>query len=535
MAAPASQTGPTLGGILALAAARKPRGTAIVDGERRFNFHEWLARIHRLGHALQQLGIRKEDHVVFLLKNREEHAAIYWACQMLGATATPLNWRYAQGDVEFCVRDAGAVAVVAETDSREAALAAREHLPGVAHWIFVGPDTPADWLPFESLCGSDGDPGMPAGDVHWSDTSIMLYTSGTTGQPKGVPRSHFAEHAAALAHIVQSGNRFDDRTLAVMPLYHTMGVRSTIAMGMLNGTLICQADWSPRAAAGIIQHEKVNSLYLVPTLYHDLVQMPGLNRFDLSSAKKLGYAGAPMHTALMRKVERVFNPDIMLNHFGSTEIYTFTVCDRVRDKPMCAGKPGIFGHARVVEPDPHGGSRADDLVSPGETGELIISMESAEAFSGYWNRPDADAKAIRDGWYFTGDLVYEDSEGDYFTVGRMDDMIISGGENIYPLEVEAVISKHPQVEGVCVVGLPDPRMGQAVTAFIVRRVDGAQGGDAVTEEELDRFCNASPHLAGFKRPRRYQFVDQIPKGPTGKVLRRKLLEQQIIEGRALRS
>ena len=121
--------------------------------------------------------------------------------------------------------------------------------------------------------------------------------------------------------------------------------------------------------------------------------------------------------------------------------------------------------------------------------------------------------------------MYEDSEGDYFTVGRMDDMIISGGENIYPLEVEAVISKHPQVEGVCVVGLPDPRMGQAVTAFIVRRVDRAQGGDAVTAEELDRFCNASPHLAGFKRPRRYQFVDQIPKGPTGKVLRRKLLER----------
>jgi 2-furoate---CoA ligase len=210
---------------------------------------------------------------------------------------------------------------------------------------------------------------------------------------------------------------------------------------------------------------------------------------------------------------------VFVNHLGSTEVYTHTICDRVASKPTCAGRAGVFGRARVVRADPERQGSPDDVVKRGETGELIVSLESPEAFAGYWRRPDADARALRGGWYFTGDLVHEDAEGDIYTVGRVDDMIISGGENIYPIEVEDVLLRHPDVAEACVVGLPDERLGQVVAAFVVARGAGA---NATT---LDAFCRAAPGFAAFKRPRRYKIVDVLPKSPTGKLLRRVLIDQ----------
>jgi 2-furoate---CoA ligase len=512
-----------LSNILSIAAERYPEADAVVDGGRRLTYHTWNGRINRLAHALLGLGIGKEDHVVLLLKNREAHAAIYWACQKIGAIVTPLNWRYTPGDVDYCVRDAAAIAVVFEASSRDAVCAARPGLEQVKSWVFVGHESPPACLAFASLAAGEDDPGPPQVTVSESDLSIMLYTSGTTGRPKGVPRSHRAEHSAAIAHIIQSRNSFGDRTLGVMPLYHTMGVRSMIVMALLNGCLVCLPEWSPAAAAQLIQEERITALYLVPTLYHDLLALPELRRYDLSSVKKLGYAGAPMSSTLTQQVADVLQPEVFVNHLGSTEIYTFTICDHALQKPTCAGRPGVFGRVRVVRADTNRQGNPDDVVSRGETGELIVSLTSPEAFSGYWHRPEADARAIRDGWYFTGDLVYEDNDGDIYTVGRVDDMIISGGENIYPVEVEDVVLRHPDVAEACVVGLPDERWGQRVTAFIVpkRQPDGTPVH--LTPEGLDAFCQNAADLANFKRPRQYTFVDALPKSPTGKLLRRQLL------------
>jgi 2-furoate---CoA ligase len=282
---------------------------------------------------------------------------------------------------------------------------------------------------------------------------------------------------------------------------------------------VCLPDWSPTAAAAAIAAERVNALYLVPTLYHDLLALPGFETHDVSTVRKLGYAGAPMSTTLSERLVARFRPDVFVNHLGSTEVYTHTICDRVMTKPTCAGRAGVFGRVRVVRPDPERHGRPDDLVPRGETGELIVSLDSPEAFAGYWRRPDADARALRGGWYFTGDLVYEDAEGDLYTVGRVDDMIISGGENIYPLEVEDVLLRHPAIVEACVVGLPDERLGQAVTAFIVAR------GEAPSAAALDAFCRGADGFAAFKRPRRYEFVAALPKSPTGKLLRRVLLDR----------
>ncbi|MBI2204382.1 MAG: AMP-binding protein [Candidatus Rokubacteria bacterium] len=508
----------TLSRTLEVAAARTPDAVGIVDGARRLTYAEWAARVRRVAASLAGLGIRRGDHVVLSLKNREEHATAYWACQRLGAIATPLNWRYAPGELEYCVADAEGVAVVFESASRDSALAARPRLPRVTAWIAVGADAPADTVPFDSLASGDADAGMPPDGATDADLSIMLYTSGTTGRPKGVPRLHRAELSAAVAHVVQSRNAFGDVTLGVMPLYHTMGVRSMIAMALLSGRLVCLPDWSPAEAARLLETERVTSLYLVPTLYHDLVSLPGLERRDLRTVKKIGYAGAPMSSTLTARVAEVFRPDVFLNHLGSTEIYTFTTCDRVMQKPTCAGRPGLFGRVRVVKPDPERQGRPDDEVARGDTGELIVGLDSPEAFAGYWRRPDADANAIRGGWYFTGDLVYQDDDGDLYAVGRVDDMIITGGENVHPVEVEDVLLRHPGVAEACVVGLPDPRLGQIVAAFVVPR-------GTVAVAELDAFCRRAPDFASFKRPRRYDLVDALPKSPTGKLLRRRLIDE----------
>jgi 2-furoate---CoA ligase len=207
-----------------------------------------------------------------------------------------------------------------------------------------------------------------------------------------------------------------------------------------------------------------------------------------------------MTSALVERCVEAFRPRLFVNHYGSTEIYTFSVHRDQAAKPGCAGTASVNARLRLSE-----------------NGEILCHMSSDEAFTGYWNRPDADKKAIRDGWYHTGDVGRLDDDGDLWVVGRVDDMIVSGGENIHPLEVEDLLSGHPAVREVAVVGAPDDRLGHRVIAVVV--VEGEVGAD-----ELDAFCLASETLARFKRPREYRFVDELPKSPSGKILRRMLRE-----------
>jgi 2-furoate---CoA ligase len=242
------------------------------------------------------------------------------------------------------------------------------------------------------------------------------------------------------------------------------------------------------------------------------VSHPGFPSADTGSVRKIGFAGAAMPDGLLKRVDAAFQPELFVNHYGSSEIYTFTIEPQAASKPGSAGKAGINQRIRVVR---LGAGAPDESVAVGEEGEVIADMESEEAFEGYWRRPDADAKALRQGWYFTGDTGYVDATGDLFVTGRVDDMIISGGENISPAEIESVLSLHPAVAEVAVVGLPDERWGQRVTAFVRR-------GGTVDGAALDAWCRQSS-LADYKRPRDYVFVADIPKSSVGKILRRLLV------------
>ncbi|HEY6992082.1 MAG TPA: AMP-binding protein [Xanthobacteraceae bacterium] len=495
-----------LGTSFRASVARDPEALAIVDGDVRLTYSAWYRTISALVAGLDEIGLKPGDHLVTLLQNRWEAATIHSACQFAGVVVTPLNWRSTADELDYCLADAEAKAVVYEAASAEAVRASCTACPRIA----VGAAHALPDLPFASLLERRVEGAQPRVDAEaWS---VMLYTSGTTARPKGVPRRQRAERAAALAHVAQNLYRAHERTLGAMPLYHTMGVRSLLAMSLVGGAFVCLPRFDVAHALELIAAERVTNLYLVPTLYHDLLHHKAFETTDVSSVRKLGFAGAPMTDGLLRGLKAAFKPDLFVNHYGSSEIYTFTIDQDAPAKPGSAGRAGINQMVRVVRL----GARSPEETAPlGEEGEIIALMAGDESFEGYWRRPDADAKALRDGWYFTGDTGYFDADGDLFVTGRVDDMIISGGENISPVEIESCLSLHPAVSEVAVVGLKDERWGKVVCAFIKR-------GGGVAPEELDRFCRQSG-LAHFKRPRRYVFVEAIPKSPVGKLLRRKLV------------
>jgi 2-furoate---CoA ligase len=276
------------------------------------------------------------------------------------------------------------------------------------------------------------------------------------------------------------------------------------------------ADWSPAAALALVADERLTSLYLAPTFYHDLVRDDSCGETDLSGVRSLGYAGAPMSPALATRVAEAFSPRVFFNHYGSTEIYTWAIHRDQAAKPGCVGRPAINARLRLVRPDADAGP--GDLAGSGEDGQVICELASDEAFAGYWQRPDADEAAIRDGWYYPGDTARVDDDGDLWIVGRIDDMIISGGENIHPVEVEDALASHPAVVEAAVVGERDERWGEKVVAYVVL------AGEA-SEEDLDGHCRGSAALASFKRPREYRFLDELPKSSSGKILRRHLRKE----------
>ena len=507
--------------MLEQASLRRPSADAVVDGRRRLTNAELVDQATRLGHAFARLGVGKGDRVLIVLRNRFEHVLAYWALQLIGGAPTPAGFRLAAREVRYILDDCGASVVLFEAATADAVL---EAVAGhEARLVFVGDDGPAGSLPFDELlaCGASG-PALDR-ELAEGDLSLILYTSGTTGRPKGVPRTHKNHVAGALAHVIQCGYGWLERTLGVMPLYHTMGIHSLTSMAAVNGCFVCQPDWSGEGALALIEAERLTALYLIPTLFYDLVRAPGFAPAQVASVRKLAYAGAPMLAPLTRACVEAFRPEVFVNHYGSTEIYTFSVRPAVDAKPGCAGRAGIHGKLRVVTASAERRVGPDEVVPPEEKGEIIACLDSDEAFGGYWKRPDADEWALRDGWYFTGDMGYLDAEGELFVSGRVDDMIITGGENVHPVEVEDVLARHPLVRDVAVVGEPDERWGERVVAFVV------PGAGALTAGALDQHCRECPDLANFKRPRRIVFVSEIPKTPSGKILRRLLREGQYTE------
>lgn len=493
-----------LGSALRRSAERFPARRA-VGGPRPLGYAEWDTRTDRLAAGLAAAGVKAGDRVLLTLGGGEPLASLHLAANKLGAVSVPLSVRFSAAEVAYCLDDCEPTLVVADETTQatltEAFRAARTRPPVAAAAELAS-----------RQAGGEKPPAPPPDE---DAISVMLYTSGTTGRPKGVPRSHRAEYAAAVAHLIQARQPMGAVSLGVMPLFHTMGLRTLIASIIGSGTWVPQASFDAAQSVELIEAEHVDTLYLVPTAYWALARTGRLG--DLRSVRRVAYAGAPMSPALVAELTDALHPEAVVNHFGSTEVYTFSVSADTARKPGCAGRAGVFGRLRLVSPEP--GAPPDALVGQGEQGQVIVAMDSPEAFAGYWHRPDADARAIRGGWYYTGDLACLDDEGDLWVSGRVDDMINSGGENIYPDEIERAMAAAPGVDQVVIAGTPHAQWGSAVTAFFVP-ADGTC--DAAAIARLDEWVRTASGLPSMRRPKRYVAVRSIPTSAVGKVLRRRL-------------
>jgi 2-furoate---CoA ligase len=511
-----------MGDVFQRTVERHPERTAVVDRDAgtRYTYEAWNERVDQLAAALRERGIEAGDRVGVVIQPRIQAGTIYWALQKLGAVFTPFNVRAAADELAYLVENTKPDVLFYSSVGRDAVAGSFEHYDDTETLVYVDDNSPDFAEPYNEFLVEETDPLTPA-EVDADDTSVILHTSGTTGRPKGVPRSHLNTYTASTAHAIQSQWVDGEVTLGLMPIYHTMGLRALTTSTILSGTWVAQRSFSPQQTLDIVTAEDVTSLYFVPTVFHDLIKYDGVQDADVSSVQRLGYAGTPMTEPVQQTVRETFEPDIFVNHYGSTEVYTYSVCSWLDEKPGSAGRAGINTRVRVVEAVQDETVSPTQMVEQGDLGEIIVDASSPEAFDGYLNRPDANEKSFQDGWFFTGDLGYRDEEGDLFVVGRVDDMIISGGENIYPVEVENVLDANEEVEEVAIVGLDDERLNQVVTAFCT--VQDPEGTNfTALAQRLDEFCRDSEDLADFKRPREYIFVDDITKSNVGKVLRRKL-------------
>ncbi len=498
--------------LLLRTAERFPDRAALVTAGRRWTYAEWLGRVSRLAHGLAELGVRPSDRVAFYVHTSEASVTTYFACQRLGAVAVPLNFRLAAGEVRHILRDSGARVLVYGRPLAETVLAVAGEVRTVHDYICCAgadEDVPSGHLRFEELAERAPDLAPSWPDPLPEHRSALVYTSGTTGQPKGVMHSHGNDVSIAMNCVMEYSLSRRDAALHIAPLYHVGGMQAYfIPHLMVGATNVLLGRYDPLATLEAIQAECVTTLFAVPRQIQELLFHPRLGDFDLSTLRMITTGGAAISAATMERVIRELCPNVY-NGYGMTEASLALLLhpEEALSHLGSCGKPTLITRCRVMRDT---GEPADT----GEVGQLVV--RGPQTMLGYWNDPPGTERKLRDGWLHTGDLFSVDADGFYTFHGRADDMIVSGGENIYPREVEEVLYRCPGVKEAAVVGLPDPRWGSVVAAYLVK------GSPDLSAEAVDAFCRASPDLAPFKRPRRIAFLEALPMNPSGKVLKREL-------------
>ncbi len=492
---------------------------------RRWTYAELWADSGRLAAGLAQAGVRQGDTVVFSLFNGGEFVLLWLAVQRLGAIAAPINFRLSPGEVAHVLDDSrprGFVYDVTLTDTAAAALARADHAPGLI--AVVGEHPTAVHVPFGELFTGPAAPSLTEPDVSTYAETTRLYTSGTTGMPKGVSLSGLVDALSAHDVIMHFPLTPEDRTLNMTPWFHRGGLYS----GGPNPVLYCGAEavalrqFDPATVLDWVQEHGLTFLIGAPTNLALLTAEQQARPRDLSTLNGIVTMGAPLDRDACLRYQEVLTPRIF-NGYGTTEGFWNTFL-RPSDLPEHAGSAGRactdddVAVVRIYEDRP--ADPADHAARDGaEVGEVIV--RSVKAGYAYVNQPEEQAARFRDGWLYIGDLATWD-EDEYVTiVGRKDDMIISGGENVHPTQVEAVLAEHPGVSDAAVVGVPDERWGELVVAYVV-----------AADPELDAaaceaHCHAHPMLAAYKRPRAYRFVPELPMTATGKKVHYQLRKQAV--------
>jgi fatty-acyl-CoA synthase len=511
----------TLSESLATHARTQPQKLAARDSCRSLSYAQWDERASRLAAALLGLGLERGDRVALLAHNAIEWLEIYAGLARAGLVAVPLNFRLAAPEIAYIVGHAEARAVIVQESLRALVEPIRAELPIEADRFvhFGGGATPPGWRGYEALMAS-ADALAPGAHATTTETTgddlfALMYTSGTTGRPKGAMRNHRGNAQIAWATAMEFGLTRDDVGLLVMPLCHANSLYFALTFAMLGATIVVhdRARFDAAELLALLAHERITFTSLVPTHYIMMLDLPAAERarHDLSRVGKLLISSAPARRETKLAILALFPNGRLFELYGSTEAGWVTIL-RPDEQITQGGSVGRewAGSGAIRLLDDQGREVPDGMV-----GEL--HSRTAYVFSGYWKNPEKTREAFRGDWCSVGDLARRDEHGFIHLVDRKSHMIISGGENIYPSEVEAVLAAHPAVQDVAVVGLPDATWGEAVHAVLVLR-PGAQ----VEVAELQAWCRE--RIAGFKRPKGYHVIAeaQMPRTATGKIQHRVL-------------
>jgi len=511
--------------FLGITAAICPEKTAIVFEDKRFTFAQLNERANRLGHALQDIGVARGDRVSTLMVNCHQCIETYFACAKIGAVLVPLNYRAKGNELTYMLNTADAVAVIIGDRYLELVDSFKTNLTTVKHYISADHPAPGK-LDYAALL-NNASPDDIFTEIADDDMTILMYTAGTTGFPKGVMLTHQSFSIYVLQNVTPPDPETEEKNILTVPLYHIAGIQAMMAAVYGGRTLVIERQFDAVEWMELVQQEKVSRAMMVPTMLKLLIENPRFKEFDLSSLKVITYGAAPMPLEVIKKAIQVFPKVSFINAFGQTEtastITALNPEDHVitgateaeREKKLrrlsSIGKPMADVEMKIVD------EQGNELPH-GQTGEIVA--RGPRVMSGYWKDAEKTKKTIdKDGWVHTGDIGYRDEDGYFFLAGRATDMIIRGGENISPEELENVLHSHPKISEAAVIGVPDAEWGEVPKAICVLR----PGNEDCTPAEIMEYCREK--LASYKRPRAVIFVKELPRNPVGKVLKRTLREQ----------
>ncbi len=514
--------------FLDLSALLVPERTAIAFEGKRYSYAQLKRRVNRLADALSRLGLKKGDRAAILEVNCNHYVEACFATVKLGAIFVPLNFRVRQEELIYLVKEAEPEVLFFGSRYAEMVRSVQPRLPSVKHFIIIGGGDKG-MLNYEELLGSGSPDDRSFAEVKDEDIAMLMFTAGTTGFPKGVPQDHNAYSSYVLSNVDPPDMEAPPETnLLVMPLYHVAGMQALMASIYGGRTIALMRQFEEKEWFETVQRERATRVMVVPTMLKRIVDYADFDKYDLSSVKVVTYGAAFCPYEVLEKTIRRFPGRALINAFGGTETSSTIAALRAEDQIITGKESEAEREKKLKRLSSSIGRPLEDIeiqvrdakgreLAPGKTGEIVV--RGPRIMKGYWKDEVKTRQAFTaDGWYRTGDMGYKDEEGYIYLTGRADDIIVRGGENIGPSEVESVLSSHPKVEEVGVIGVRDVEWGQQVRA-IVR----LKKGESATEAEIIDFCR--PRLAGFKRPTSVVFVSQeLPKTSTGKVLRRTLRE-----------
>ena len=504
-----------VGGIVRYHAKKQPDALSLVMGERTLTWAQLLSRSAQVAQGLKRAGVKAQDRVAFLDKNGIEHFEVFYGCALLNAVSVDVNWRLAAPEVLYIVNDSQAEVLIVGQEFVPVLDAIIGELTRVKTIIVIGGHSNHDdyerWVNAQTAT----DPKAPTKS---SDVAFQLYSSGTTGRPKGVMLTndnYFALLPAAQKIWLMSETTIN---LVAMPLFHIGGGGWATAAQYCGARSVIMRDINPAEIVAWIEKYRITHAFMVPALLQFALAMPNIGTTDFSSLELIVYGASPISEAILEGAIKAFKCPFM-QVYGLTETTGVVTVLDPKDHDLSSvnkgrlrscGKPFTGIELRIVDSD-----TAKD-VPLGEVGEIWI--RSRQVMKGYWNMPEETAKSIVKGrWFRSGDAGYFDKDGYVYIFDRVKDMIVSGGENVYPAEVENALMAHPAIADVAVIGVPDEKWGEVPMALVVRKPD-----TQVTESEILTF--ARERLAGFKTPKTVSWIDVLPRNPSGKILKKDLRE-----------